>query len=86
MIDTTVSCALADPAVGTSTPAPTTSPTTTPSTPALSSPVAEEALTWSDEFNGAISWGRRNAKYCTDETAVAKDRRVAIGTDRGANS
>ncbi|MFD5437095.1 hypothetical protein ACFWJ4_33720 [Kitasatospora sp. NPDC127067] len=57
MIDTTVSCALADPAAGMSTPAP--APTTTPSTPALSSSVAEEALTWSDEFNGAISRGRR---------------------------
>ncbi|MEU1282924.1 hypothetical protein [Kitasatospora sp. NPDC005856] len=46
------------------TPAPTTDPTTKPTTPnpstaAPSSPVAGKSLTWSDEFNGAISWGRR---------------------------
>ncbi|MFJ9444122.1 hypothetical protein ACIRRH_19940 [Kitasatospora sp. NPDC101235] len=41
----------------TSVPAPSTTPT--PSTPPPSSPVAGKSLTWSDEFNGAISWGRR---------------------------
>ncbi|MET8541875.1 glycoside hydrolase family 16 protein [Kitasatospora sp. NPDC004799] len=42
-----------------STPTSTPSATAGPSTPAPTSPVAGKALTWSDEFNGAISWGQR---------------------------
>ncbi|MFD8784167.1 hypothetical protein [Kitasatospora sp. NPDC059599] len=42
-------------------PAPSTSAPSSPapSSPAPSSPVAGKSLTWSDEFNGSISWGQR---------------------------
>ncbi|WP_441249118.1 glycoside hydrolase family 16 protein [Kitasatospora sp. McL0602] len=46
----------------TPTPAPTPTPTpapTPPPTPSTGSPVPGKALTWSDEFNSAVSWGDR---------------------------
>ncbi|MEU8919906.1 glycoside hydrolase family 16 protein [Kitasatospora sp. NPDC048545] len=44
----------------TPTPSATATPSTSaPSSPAPSSPVAGKSLTWSDEFNGSISWGQR---------------------------
>ncbi|MEU9040236.1 MULTISPECIES: hypothetical protein [unclassified Kitasatospora] len=43
----------------TPTPTPTPSATASPTTPAPSSPVTGKSLTWSDEFNGSISWGQR---------------------------